>query len=99
MTLFGEFEEKGYRFRAFVPEKASDGIAFRVDILHGKKRLHRIRVPMLYEPRFGPDAGDVRTLEAVTDAVVKLLPAPAKFGKATIAGIDATVARIAIARL
>jgi hypothetical protein len=91
MRQFGEFEHKGYRFRAFLPEKASEGIAFRIDILHGRKRLHRLRVPMQYEPRFGPDAADVRKLEAVTDAIVKLLPAPAKFGKATIVRIDAAV--------
>ena len=70
MRLFGDFEEKGYRFRAFIPEAASEGIAFRVEILHADKPLHEFRVPMVYEPRFGPDAGDVRALEAVTAAPV-----------------------------
>ena len=94
MRLFGDFEEKGYRFRAFIPEAESDGIAFKVEISHADKALHEFRVPMLYEPRFGPDAGDVRALEAVTDAVLKFLPEPAKFGAEMIHRIDATVAEL-----
>jgi hypothetical protein len=95
MRLHGEFEEKGYRVRAFVPSTASDGLAFRIEIRHGRKRLHAFRVPMLYEPRYAVDAGDARTLEAVTDAVMKILPAPAKFTRATAARIDAIVADMA----
>jgi hypothetical protein len=94
MRLYGDFAEKGYRFRAYLPERASEARAFRVTLSHGRKRLHEFRVPMLHEPRFGPDAGDVHTLEAITDAILKLLPAPAKFGSTTIRRIDATVARM-----
>ena len=49
---------------------------------------------MHYEPRFGPDAGDVRALEAVTAAILSLLPEPAQFGKAAADRIDATVAEM-----
>jgi hypothetical protein len=94
MRHFGDMEKKGYRFRASIPERAAEGRAFRVTILYGRKRLHEFRVPMSYEPRFGPDAGDVAQLEAVTAAIVKILPAPAKFGKDTIKRIDATVAKM-----
>jgi len=94
MRLFGNFEEKGYRFRAFIPEAESEGIAFRVEILHADKPLHEFRVPMVYEPRFGPDVGDVRTLEAVTAAILGVLPAPEKFGQEVAKRIDATVAEL-----
>jgi hypothetical protein len=94
MRLFGNFEEKGYRFRAFIPEAASEDIAFRVEILHADKPLHEFRVPMVYEPRFGPDAGDVRTLEAFTAAILGVLPAPEKFGQEAVKRIDATVAEL-----
>jgi hypothetical protein len=94
MRLFGDFEENGYRFRAFIPEAASEGIAFKVEISHADKPLHDFRVPMLHEPRFGPDAGDVRTLEAVTDAILKFLPDPSRFGHAVARRIDTTVAEL-----
>jgi hypothetical protein len=94
MRVFGDFEEKGYHFRAFIPDAASEGIAFRVEIMHAEKPLHEFRLPMHCEPRYGPDVGDVRALEAVTAAILSLLPEPAQFGKAAADRIDATVAEM-----
>jgi hypothetical protein len=94
MRLYGDFEERGYRFRAYIPVEAADGNAFKVEILHADKPLHEFRVPMDYEPRYGADAGDVRRLEAITDAILKLLPAPAQFDRDTIGRIDAMVAEL-----
>lgn len=39
MELFGEFEEKGYRFRAFLPGGAEEGLALRSEIHDGGRLL------------------------------------------------------------
>jgi len=92
MRVFGDFEQKGYHFRAFVPEAESEGVAFRVEIRHEDKPLHEFRLPMHHEQRSGPDADDVRALEALTAAILSLLPEPAQFGKIAVDRIDAAVA-------
>ena len=92
MQLYGEFDEKGYRFRASIPQKADEGQAFLVELLHADALLHAFRVPMEWEPRFGVDHADARRLEAITAAIIKFLPEPAQFGPAVIERINATVA-------
>ena len=94
MELYAEFEEKGYRFQAYIPDGSAEGQAFQVKIRAGWMKKHTISIPMAWEPRFGVDAGDHAKLEAVTDAILDMLPPPAGFGKATKAEIDALVKRM-----
>lgn len=93
MRLYGNFEEKGYQVRAYLPDGPAEGIAWKVEISEGEKILHEFRIPMIYEPRFGPDSNDVAQLEAVTDDVLGLLPEPRKFDDQTIKRIDEIVAK------
>ena len=72
MTRYASLEEKGYTVEAFMPSSSSEPLAWTVRVSRGKELVREVRVPMSYEPRFGPDADDVRVLEEET---AKLLAA------------------------
>ena len=74
MKLFGKFTERGYSVEAFLPTNSSEPGAWTIRIKKGRRLIKKTSVPMLYEPRYGPDAGDVARLEEETARLLKELP-------------------------
>jgi hypothetical protein len=93
MKLYGEFEEKGYQFKAYFPENANEGIEFKIEILLSGNTKKAFSVPMVYEPRFGVDDNDAARLEVITDEIIAILPPPERYSKDTDRKIDEIVVK------
>ena len=88
MQLYGSFEEKGYRFEAYTPDRDEDPVAFEVRILAGGELKGSLLIQLTYVPVFGVDVDDSRHLEFVVDRMLKFLPEPDKFGEAEIRALS-----------
>jgi len=84
MYLYSHFEEKGYRFEAYVPDSDVDPVEFELRILVDGSPKASFSIPMTYRPVFGIDIDDLATLEMVADAIVKALPPAEGFDETTI---------------
>ena len=71
MTEWSKFELNGWRFVAFMPDNEIETQQWLVHIIDPKGTEHSLYVPMDYEPRFGPDAGDVDALSAAVESFIK----------------------------
>ena len=74
MKLFGKFSERGYDVEAFMPTSSRERNQWTIRVRKGKRMVRSVSVLMLYEPRYGPDSGDVATLEEETAKLLKKLP-------------------------
>ncbi|MDT4965974.1 MAG: hypothetical protein QOJ64_711 [Acidobacteriota bacterium] len=74
MTSFASFEERGYTVQAFMPSGSTEPLVWTIRITRGEELIREATVPMSYEPRFGPDVGDVQALEAETGKILAELP-------------------------
>jgi len=73
MKPYGEFEERGYKVQAFLPQTLSDR-NWTVKVFKDGDLIKEIKIPMHIEPRFGVDSIDLRILEAETAKLMKSLP-------------------------
>lgn len=71
---YGQFDEKGYHFQAYLPAGPDERTAFLVIVSHENQPQLELEVPMLYAPIFGVDAGDAAALEDATNKLVDMLP-------------------------
>ncbi len=71
---WSSFKERGYTVVAYLPTRFRVPLEFLVKVYRGNNEIKEFRSPMTYEPRFGPDAGDVAVLEERVDKVLKELP-------------------------
>lgn len=67
-------KERGYAVIVYLPTRFQSPLEFLVKVYRGNREVKEFRSPMTYEPRFGPDAGDVAVLEGRLDKVLKELP-------------------------
>ena len=74
MLLYGEFQERGYAFKAYIPNSDAEPVAFELRVLVDAKSRYVLLVPMLYTPTFGVDAGDMQKLEAILEQILGFLP-------------------------
>lgn len=87
MYLHSHFEEKGYRFEAYVPDSDVDPVEFELRILVDGTPKVSLSIPMTCRPVFGIDTDDLATLEMVADALLKTLPEPKEFVEATVGAL------------
>lgn len=73
MELYGSFEERGYKVEAYMPSSPKEPLEWLVKAYKKGKLVKEIRIPMFYEPIFGVDVDDAKTLEEKTDELLKLL--------------------------
>lgn len=66
--------ERGYTVIAYLPTQRVSPLQFMVKVFRGGKEVREFYSPMTYEPRFGPDTGDVAVLEERVSTVLKELP-------------------------
>ncbi len=71
---WSHFAERGYLFIAYMPSKGMIPPRFMVKVFRGGKEILEFYSSMTYEPRFGPDTGDVAVLEERVSTVLKELP-------------------------
>lgn len=71
---WSHFMERGYTVIAYLPTQRISPPQFMVKIFRGGKEVREFYSSMTYEPIFGPDAGDVASLERATSRVLKELP-------------------------
>lgn len=83
MDLYGQFMEKGYRVKAFLPSSDREPLQFTLRISIGDELKHTLTLPMVYPPRFGVDVGDLQALEGVTQRLMALLPEASEFNAET----------------
>jgi len=88
MQLYGSFEERGYKFEAYIPTDDSEPVAFELRIFLGEELKHSLLISMGYTPVFGVDSGDVAKLEWTVDQILHLLPPPDQFGPQTITALE-----------
>lgn len=74
MLLYGIFEDKGYKFEAYIPDSDEEPVAFELRIVIDNELKCALLIPMMYVPTFGVDMGDRQLLESVLDRVLALLP-------------------------
>lgn len=74
MELYGSFKERGYKIEAYMPSSSKDPLEWLVKAYKNNKLVKEIRIPIFYEPLFGVDVDDARTLEEKTDELLKSLP-------------------------
>ena len=55
MLLYGEFQDRGYTFEAYIPNSDAEPVAFELRILVGAHSKYVLLVPLLYTPTFGVD--------------------------------------------
>lgn len=94
MLLYGKFEDRGYKFEAYIPNSDAEPVAFELRIIIGEEPKYVLYVPMTYVPTFGVDAGDIQVLEGALDQVLGLLPEPHNFGSDDILALDKLEAEI-----
>jgi len=88
MHLYSHFEEKGYRIEAYIPNTDTDIDAFEIHVLIDGERKKTLYVPLVYLPVFGVDVGDMNTIEAFADAMMKALPEAQSFDESASAALD-----------
>lgn len=88
MLLYGTFEDKGYKFDAYIPNSDAEPVAFELRVQTGDEVKRAILVPMTYTPTFGVDAGDRQYLEAILDRVLGLLPDSKNFSTKDSQALD-----------
>ena len=74
MKFMSEFEERGYKIQAFMPNKGSEPLEWVVKVFKEGVLVKEITIPMRIVPRFGPDTIDVQILEKETEKLLKSLP-------------------------
>ena len=82
LSMYGSFAEGGYLVEAFMPAGYAQPQQWTVRFYKtglaepepGDIPVAVVTVPMVYAPRFGPDAGDVAALEQATDELLAALP-------------------------
>lgn len=67
---WSSFKERGYTVVAYLPIRFRVPLEFLIKVYRGNREVKEFRSPMTYEPRFGPDAGDVALLEKTVDKVL-----------------------------
>ena len=80
LSLYGSFRENGYLIKAFMPNSPSQPQQWTIEVyrttegqVEAPAPLRVEVLPMSYEPLFGPDVGDVATLEKKADELLKAL--------------------------
>jgi hypothetical protein len=75
MIKWGEFREADVLFEAFLPEHEKEPCEWLVRASRRGHILAELRQPLTWPPRFGPDSGDVASVEALIDALITELVA------------------------
>ena len=88
MHLYGRFEEKGYKFEAYVPDSDMEPVAFELRILDGEETKYALLIPLTYTPTFGVDVGDSQYLEAILDQILGSLPNARDFSAKDVLALD-----------
>lgn len=70
---YASFRLAGHHFLAMMPSNSTEPRVWTLVIVKGPDEIRREEIPMLYEPRFGPDVGDVRDLNDRIEAIIKEL--------------------------
>jgi uncharacterized protein (DUF2384 family) len=88
MLLYGEFQDRGYTFEAYIPNSDAEPVAFELRILVGAHTKYVLLVPLLYTPTFGVDAGDMQKLEATLEQILGLLPETRDFSDKDVQALE-----------
>jgi hypothetical protein len=73
MTEWSRFELGGYTFTASLPDSAADAQVFAICVMRGDTVIRSETVPLIHQPIFGPDVGDVAALnERVEEIITEL---------------------------
>lgn len=88
MILYGTFEERGYKFEAYIPDDDAEPVAFDLRIIVGPELKYAMLLPMTYVPTFGVDVGDIQSLESTLDRCLQILPDACEFGPYVVATLD-----------
>ena len=99
-SRYGQFEEQGYWFEAFIPARSQERQEFLLTVraracdssVADSPALFELHIPMCYAPRFGVDVGDATLLEQVTDTVVQALGAAGEWSPALLPGLSEKLA-------
>ncbi len=73
-NLFASCNENGYTFDAYLPNNDKVPNQFILKTYNTNKQVYTSNIEMLYRPIFGPDVGDVQSLENELDNLIKKLP-------------------------
>ncbi len=73
-SLYGSFEERGYKVEAYIPNSDEVPLAFVLRAYKEDELVKEMKVPMHYRPIFGVDVADVAALEEKTEELMKTLP-------------------------
>lgn len=73
MDEWSRFELKGHVFVAYLPSSREEPKVFTLVVSKEGQEVRRETVPLLYEPVFGPDVGDVAALNERVEEVVREL--------------------------
>ncbi len=75
LSLYGRFEERGYKIETYIPNSNKVALEFVVRAYSGEKLIEEMKIPMHHEPIFGVDVEDEARLE---EEVGKLMQKLAK---------------------
>ena len=73
LSLYGSFEERGYKVEAYIPNSSEVAREFVVRAYSGEKLVEEMKVPMVHEPVFGVDVEDKETLEHEVEKLIQKL--------------------------
>ncbi len=68
---YGTFTLAGHAFACYLPDGPSDPQVWTIVVSEDGKEVRRETIPLLYEPRFGPDVGDVAARDARIEEIIK----------------------------
>ncbi len=72
-SYFSSFTEWGYTFVVFLPSSSRGRPEFMVKVFRAGREIQDFRVPMMYDPIYGPDGADVAELERTSAEVLHQL--------------------------
>lgn len=70
MEEWSRFELTGHTFIASLPANDQEAQVFTISVLKDGTEIRRETVPLLYRPIYGPDAGDVVTLNVKVEEII-----------------------------
>jgi hypothetical protein len=70
MTEWSRFERGGDTFIASLPDSAAEAQVFAICVMRGDRVIRSETVPLIHQPIFGPDVGDVAALEERVEEIV-----------------------------
>ena len=80
MIKWREYRENGIVFEAFIPEHEQEQLAWLLRASYNGHILVDRRIRMTWMPRFGPDAGDVSTIEEELETLIATISIDAPTG-------------------